>query len=254
MSLIPLPVVIVHYHSYTRLEECLEALEGQTLPHAEIVIVDNGSSEAEKEKLNELNEQKLIRVIFSSENIGFAKANNLAFSLLKNHAHVTLLNPDAIPDHDWLEQMARAIQKYPDTSAFGSLMTQYHQPHLIDGMGDCYHVSGLAWRKAHGKKLTSKMLTSNLVFSVCAAAACYRTSTLNALNGFDEDLFCYHEDVDLGFRIQLLGGACRFIPEAKVKHVGLEASQNKEHFAFYHGHRNIEWVYVKNMPMILLMV
>ena len=249
-----LPVVIVNYHGYERLKECLEALSTQTHPFTEIVIVDNGSSESERAELETLIQSERIRVIFSPENLGFAKANNLAFPLLKSYTHVALLNPDAIPAPDWLEQMACAIQKFPDTSAFGSFMAQYHHPDLIDGLGDCYHVSGLAWRKGHGKKHTNKKLESRLVFSVCAAAACYKTSVLNELNGFDEDLFCYHEDVDLGFRIQLLGGSCRFIPEAKVRHVGLESSRGKNDFSFYHGHRNLEWVYLKNMPLFLLIL
>lgn len=43
------------------------------------------------------------------------------------------------------------------------------------------------------------------IFAPCAAAALYRRSVLQQLGGFDEHYFCYMEDVDLGFRLRLLG-------------------------------------------------
>ena len=69
------------------------------------------------------------------------------------------------------------------------------------------------------------------------------------MDGFDEDFFCYFEDVDLGFRLRLAGHRCLLVPDAVVYHVG-SATTGGQHgdFAVYHGHRNLVWTYVKNMP------
>jgi GT2 family glycosyltransferase len=90
------------------------------------------------------------------------------------------------------------------------------------------------------------------IFSPCAAAALYRTAALQALGGFDEDFFCYGEDVDLGFRLRLAGHDSLLVHNAIVRHVGSASTGDKRSaFASYHGHRNMVWVFVKNMPGIL---
>ena len=87
------------------------------------------------------------------------------------------------------------------------------------------------------------------IFSPCAAAALYRRNALVAVGAFDEDHFCYLEDVDLGFRLRLAGFRAIYVPGAVVHHVG-SATSGGQHsdFALYHGHRNLVWTYVKNMP------
>ncbi len=90
------------------------------------------------------------------------------------------------------------------------------------------------------------------VFSACAAAALYRRDVFEALGGLDEDFFCYMEDVDLGFRLRLAGWGCTYVPTAVVHHVGSATSGRRSHFTTYHGHRNLVWVFFKNMPGALL--
>src|SRR5262249_1579213 len=68
----------------------------------------------------------------------------------------------------------------------------------------------------------------------------------------DERYFCYHEDVDLGFRLRLLGERCQFEPAARVRHAGSGITGRASDFAVFHGARNGLWTYIKNMPGILL--
>jgi GT2 family glycosyltransferase len=57
--------------------------------------------------------------------------------------------------------------------------------------------------------------------------------------------------VDLGFRLRLLGHECRYVPDAVVRHIGSALSGVGSDFSVYHGHRNLVWTYVKNMPPAL---
>ena len=66
--------------------------------------------------------------------------------------------------------------------------------------------------------------------------------------GFNEAFFCYLEDIDLGFRLQLLGYRCIYIPDAVVIHEGAAVVGKHSDFQVYHGHRNLVWTYVMNMP------
>lgn len=187
-----------------------------------------------------------------STNSGFAAANNLAVNMLDDCECVALVNPDAFLASDWLEKMLTAASDSPHAASFACLLLQADAPRLQDGAGDVYHCSGLAWRAGHGQPAESAPRAACEVFSPCAAAALYRRQVLIDVNGFDEQFFCYMEDVDLGFRMRLLGWSCMYVPEAKALHVG-SASTGGQHssFAVYHGHRNLVWCYVKNMPSSL---
>jgi GT2 family glycosyltransferase len=72
------------------------------------------------------------------------------------------------------------------------------------------------------------------------------------LGGFDERLFCYCEDVDLGYRLRLAGERTLVIPDAVVEHEGSASTGGpRSDFAVFHGTRNRFWVFVKNTPPVL---
>ena len=248
-------VVIVTYNSTSTLNVCLDALARQTLDPARTLIIDNASPEGFPEAA--LAGRRNLEVVRNNENVGFAAANNQAFEILRDDASielVALLNPDAFPEREWLAALVDAAERHPDFDAFASRMMIDGTDDIVDGMGDAYHVSGLAWRIGHGLRLGPSHLIGREVFGVCAGAGLYRLDTLRSIGGFDTDLFCYLEDVDLSFRLRRIGRKSRYVPSAVVWHVGGESTRENGAFRLYHGHRNMIWVYLKNMPTGLLLL
>jgi N-acetylglucosaminyl-diphospho-decaprenol L-rhamnosyltransferase len=237
-------VVVVNYNSGDCLARCLDALKAQYFRDFSVIIVDNGSADESRLTLDRAPEAW--RVIRMGRNSGFAAANNHAFALADS-PWVAALNPDAFPDPDWLEQMALAIERFPDAAAFGSLQIDAARPGYLDGAGDVYHASGVFWRGGFGKAL-ARQQGEGEVMSVCAAAAAYRRETFAASGGFDEEFFCYGEDVDLGFRLRLAGHRSIQLATAVVRHVGGASGGRRSDFALYHGVRNRLWLFLKNMP------
>ena len=87
------------------------------------------------------------------------------------------------------------------------MQLDFNDPGRLDGAGDNYLAVGVPWRGCHGHDVsTVHKATDGEVFSACVAAALYRTEVFKAAGGFGEDYFCYVEDVDLEFWLQLLGG------------------------------------------------
>jgi GT2 family glycosyltransferase len=127
--------------------------------------------------------------------------------------YIALLNNDTVPDPGWL----RALR------------------HGIDGD------SGFV------------LAESREVFGVCGAACLLPKDVYDELRGFDEDFFAVHEDVDLSYRARLLGYRCRYVPEAVVRHHGSVTLGRLSTFAVFHGQRNLEWLYVKNTPVSILL-
>jgi len=238
-------IIIINWNSWRLLSRCLESLSKQTYTDFKIFVADNASDQPPPDAIF----SKFPDLVFvqNSDNLGFARANNRLLELV-NSEWVVLLNPDAFPESDWLEQLMNAANKCPDYSCLSSRLYMAENPAKLDGDGDSYHISGLAWRNRHGKTARHNSMPRE-IFSACAAAAMYRTSVILGAGGFDEDFFCYFEDVDLGFRLRLAGHQCLLVPTALVYHVGSATSggENSD-FSVYHGHRNLVWTYMKDMP------
>lgn len=238
-------VVIVNWNSGALLGECLRCLEAQTLRPRRVVVVDNGSSD-ESAKHAEAFEN--VTVDRAGANLGFAGGNNRALARCDTE-FVALLNADAFPEPDWLERLVAAAKAYPEVAAFGSRQLREGNADVLDGIGDSYHLSGAVWRARHGVRQRAEDLVAREIFSPCAAAALFRRQALVDVGGFDEDFFCYVEDVDLGFRLRLAGHKAMYVPDAVVRHMGSATTGGpRSDFAVYHGHRNLVWAFVKNMP------
>lgn len=167
---------------------------------------------------------------------------------------MALVNPDAFPETGWLAALIAATDRHPTAASFASRLMRDGAPGVLDGAGDVYHVSGLVWRHGHGRPIAEvpEALVERPVFAACAAAALYRRQDWLAVQGLDERYFCYVEDVDLGFRLQLAGRDCWYVPDAVAAHVGSASAGVGSAFAVYHGHRNLAWTYVKDMPAPLI--
>jgi GT2 family glycosyltransferase len=159
-----------------------------------------------------------------------------------------LLNPDAFPEPGWLGALVEAARKHTEFAMFGSRLILDADHRVLDGIGDVYHVSGLHWREGYLRPVGPDCSRPREIFAPCGAAAMYRRDAFEALGGFDEDFFCYAEDIDLGFRMRLAGHRAMYVPDAVVYHVGSASTGPRSDFSVYHGHRNLVWAYVKNMP------
>jgi GT2 family glycosyltransferase len=247
----PVGVVIVAWNADSCLGECLAALARQTVRPCRVVVIDNASTDGSVDAARV--RHPWAEIVRLPRNVGFAAANNAGIRALHDCPWVALLNPDAFPEPTWIEALLRAARTHPECAAFGSHMLKATDPRLMDGTGDVYHVSGRTWRRDEGMR-ADQVEPHGLseIFAPCAAAACYRREILLAAGGFDEEYFCYMEDVDLGFRLRLGGYRSLYVPDATVLHVGSAVTGRYSDFSVYHGHRNLVWTFLKNMPLPLL--
>ena len=251
MSLIRTSILITPWNSGAYLPRCLECLVAQTVQDFEIIIVDNGSTDGSLDDLEAQWPDLNLSIERLGENRGYTVANNLGARLALGK-WLALLNTDAFPEPDWLENLLKAAEKYPAYSFFASRQLQAKDPQLLDGCGDALHVSGQAWRWFYNYPADRYGLEPREVFSACGAAALYERTAFLAVAGFDEDFFSYLEDIDLSFRLRLRGYRCLYVPQAVVHHIGSASLGLLSDFAFYYAHRNFIWCFLKNMPPGLL--
>lgn len=239
-------VVIVNFNSGDLLGRCVTHLENQSRPADRILVVDNHSTD---NSLDTLATRPAVETVRLKENRGFAAANNIACRELADTDYIITLNPDAFAEPGFIEALQNAAERHPDCASFAARMLRCDG--RIDGAGDTYHISGLVWRAGHGQWDQAADCEAREVFAACAGAAMYRTSEILDAGGFDESFFCYVEDVDLGYRLQLAGRHCLYVPGATVVHIGSAITGQYGDFATYHGHRNLVWTFAKNTPLAL---
>ena len=227
----------------------VESLLSQTLTNFECILVDNGSTDGSLESLPELDAR--FTLIQAGENLGFAVANNRA-AVRASADWIALLNPDAFARPDWLENGLKARTRLPKTAMVGSTQYLALEPEKFDGLGDEYHAFGIAWRAGFNKNIQA--ISDRETFGPCGAGAFYDRRIFQELGGFDESFFCYHEDVDIAFRMRLAGYRCVQSADTIIDHVSSAISGRASEFAVYHGTRNRIWTFFNNMPGPLLIL
>jgi GT2 family glycosyltransferase len=224
------------------------AVAAQSEPRWRLVLVDNASRPDERPRQADL--PPGASIIQCEKNLGFAAANNLA-ARDADTPYLIFLNPDAFPEPGWLAALIATAERFPQAAAIGSTQLRADAPGVYDGAGDILHASGLAFRASYGRRRAQAPPLGES-FSACAAAMLVRRAAFAAAGGFDERYFCYFEDVDLGFRLRLLGWRVLQSPDAVVAHVGGGVGGARSPFGDYHGARNRLWTFFKCMPAPLL--
>ena len=242
-------VIIVNYNGGDYIGSALDHLRAQTRPPDEVFVIDNASTDGSREVID-LSGLTKAQMIALDENVGFARANNIA-AKQANGDWLALLNPDAMPAETWLEELLDATRRHPGVTMFASAQLDASDPSIMDGAGDCYHVLGIPWRGGFGRP-AAELPGEGECFSPCGASALFKRTTFIESGGFTESFFCYCEDVDLGFRLRLRGEKCIFVPDALVHHHGSAISGRYSDFTVRLGTRNRLRTYLINMPPVAL--
>jgi GT2 family glycosyltransferase len=242
-------IIIVGFNSRPHFAQQKMALEAQTVQGFSLIYWDNASEPTHRPSPADLMAGAIL--VQSERNLGFAGANNQAAAMTQT-PYIVLLNPDAFPEPEWLERLLAAAARYPHAASIGSTQRDATDAKRWDGLGDAYHAFGAPWRGGYGAIGLAPQ--EGETFSACAAAALYRRTAWEEAGGFEERFFCFGEDVDLGFRLRLLGHGCVQAAAALVAHQGGASAPRRSAFALYHGRRNRLWTYVRCMPLPLLLL
>jgi GT2 family glycosyltransferase len=225
----------------------MNALAAQTLRDFEVIVVDDGSTDATVAWLEAHHPQ--VRVVVNRRNLGFVAACNLGADVARGRILV-FLNNDTEPEAGWAEALAQAVCANPHVAIFASKLLLFDRRDTLHSAGDTLGVDGIPRNRGVWQPDSGQYDRQPVVFSGCGGAVAYRRDVWTALEGFDEAFWMYLEDTDFAFRAQLLGYEARFVPDARVYH-HLSATAGGELASFYVG-RNTVWLLVKNMPRHVL--
>lgn len=201
-------VVVPNWNGRRWLPGLLDSLAAQTRQPDEVVVVDNGSTDGSLELLRS---SAGVRVIELGRNTGFAFAANRGIEAVSADA-VALVNTDVELEPRWLERAVGRLERDGGLGSVATKMVLLDDPSIVDDAGDELRRDGVAHQRGHGRRDEGRWDSPGEAFSACAGAAVYRRAAVLAAGGFDERLFSYLEDVDLGLRLRLAGWRCGYEP------------------------------------------
>lgn len=209
--------IVVNWNRRDLLRACLQSLavEQPGGPSFEIIVVDNGSSDGSLEML--AREFSSVQVIRNSNNRGFCAANNQGIAAARGE-FIALLNNDAEAGPHFLEALMRLFTGRPDVGMAAAKVVVFEDPGLIDKAGHLIYPDGQNRGRGTGEHDTGQFDRIEEVLWPDGCAAMYRKAMLDQIGGFDEDLFAYGDDAELGLRARIAGWSCLYTPHAVARH------------------------------------
>ncbi len=209
-------VVLVNYKGADDTITCLRAFDEVDWPseRLELIVVDNDSQDGSAERIRAAVPHA--KVVESGGNLGFAGGCNTGV------AHATgqwvgFINNDARPGPGWITAAVEAMSADPSVGAVASKVLDW-EGKLVDYVDGSLTWYGMGYkREAEWPDSPEYDVPKDVLFGTGAAmfvpAALYRE-----VGGFDERFFMFYEDVDLGWRLNLLGYRVRYVPGSVAYH------------------------------------
>ena len=218
--------VIVSYADAAATANAARSLQQQTVPLAEVVVVNNlpGAD------LAELPEG--VRLIEPATNLGYPGGANLGAAGAQTD-WIFFLNPDAVAQPDCLERLLEA----GTDDRVGAVGAQVLLPSGLVNAGDNpLHLNGVSWAGRYGEQAERGAPRDAAVVS--GAATLVRTAAWDALGGMNAEYFLYHDDVELSLRLWISGWRVVFQPAALVEH---DYEFDKGNEKWFYLERNRAW-------------
>ncbi len=228
-----LSVIIVSYNTSQITKECIESVIASLRDSGikyEILVVDNNSSDDSVAQLKNLSaEHKQLHLIENDKNLGFGPANNLGVKKSKGE-YLLLLNSDTVVLNNAIEKLLNFTKSNNDADFVGGkLLNKDQTPQPSTGpyyslpvIFGALFLRGDYWGLT--RQSPEKVKRVDWISGACILT---KKEYYEKLDGFDEDIFMYMEEIDLLHRARELGYHVYFYPDAHFIHYGSLSSGNR---------------------------
>ncbi len=253
--MISISIIIPNLNGEEFLPACLESLKtaiDQAKINAEIILVDNASSDTSPEIFTSFCQKNEIKyqLLSLNKNYGFAGAVNRGVEVAKSD-WVLVCNNDLKMDKKWLFIINNVINNQNSKilnskiAAISGTVLNYDGSRF-ESQGLKFHYSGKCDNIINGKPFSTTSLknysTTQLIWGASAALTLYNKKIFTQVGGFDENFFAYEEDVDLSLRLHNLGYTTLYVPRAISYHLGGATSRKMGNFRHRMDAKN--WFYI----------
>ena len=246
-------VVILNWNGRGMLERYLPTLvERTTFPGASIIVADNGSTDGSVEWLQK--QYGGLRLIKFDRNYGFTGGYNRALMEIEADYYV-LLNSDVEVSEGWLEPLAGFMEDNPDAGICQPKILSVAEPDRFEYAGAAGgFIDRYGYPFCRGRLFERVERDEGQYDDACrvmwatGAAMMVRMDDYNAVGGLDAKFFAHNEEIDLCWRLQLIGKEIWCVPQSVVFHVGGATLSKGNPRKTYLNFRNNLLMLYKNLP------
>ncbi|MGB8931643.1 MAG: glycosyltransferase family 2 protein [Anaeromyxobacteraceae bacterium] len=246
-------VVVLTFNTARYVDACFGALARARLAgsRAEVLAVDNASTDGTAAQIRA--RYPWVSVIENPQNLGFAGGNNVGMraAIDRGADWIYLLNPDTEVEAGFLEHALAVARETPNAGSVQSLLLLPGERPLINTAGNRIHFLGFGYCGLLGAPIEAAPPAPVEIPFASGAAVLLSVPALREIGLFDEFLFLYQEDMDLGWRLRLSGFVNFLAPASVVLH-HYEFSRNVRKYFFLERNRLI--VLFKNLAPRSLLV
>jgi GT2 family glycosyltransferase len=212
----PISVSLLVYNARDRVRPCLDAILNQSHPPAEVLVIDNASTDDTTKIVAE--DYPQVRLVRSEVNGGCSGGRNLQLSQPK-HRHVLILDDDVLLDTACLEHLAGAAQDLADAAVWSPRVCYEEDRDVIQFDGVQLHFIGEAVLTHPGMKI-GPGLSDEPFETLIAGGVAFMVDRDKALSigGYDESFYFGKTDGDFSFRLHGSGESIYTVPKAVVYH------------------------------------
>jgi GT2 family glycosyltransferase len=237
-------IMILNYNGQNILLDCVSSIEKTTYTEFEVFVIDNGSTDDSIACLSR--NFPWVKVVQFEKNYGFCQAYNKAARIIDAEYFLFLNNDIAISNKDWLSEMVKTMSSEPRIGAVGSKLVMFDNTSIIENVGGTiYKWQGGVRIGFEEKDRGQYDKTPVNPFYVSGASLLIKKNLFMQAGGFDSEMFAYSEDLDLCWRLRLMGYKIQSCPRAILIH-RLSASWKKSMKSLYLAHRNFLRASLKN--------
>jgi hypothetical protein len=183
-----------------------------------VLVVDNASSDGSDAIAEEAaGRHESVRLLRSPTNRGYAGAVDLALAEARG-TYVAVLNMDVVVSPGWLEPLIAFLEATPGAGAACPLIVLESDPGRINAAGQNVHVTALGFNRWLEEPRERAGTAPFRVSGLHGAAFLLRRDELEAIGGWDDRGFLYHEDVELSWLLTLAGKEIHCVPASTVSH------------------------------------
>lgn len=245
-------IVILNYNTRNLLQQCLPTvIRNSQYPGASITVVDNASTDDSASWMR--NHYPEIRFIQLTENTGYAGGYNEALKQC-NEDYFVLLNSDAEPDEQWLGPLLQLAAQHPDLGAAQPHLIDYYKRNQFEYAGAAGgFIDKFGYPFCRGRIFGHVEFNQNQynkpmpIFWASGAALFIKREAWEKAGGLDLAFFAHMEEIDLCWRLQLMGYSVWSCPESKVFHIGGATLSNQSPRKTFLNFRNNLLMLHKNL-------
>jgi GT2 family glycosyltransferase len=237
--------IVVNWNGGDHLLDCLDALQQQSRPFDEIIVVDNDSRDGSMERA--LARFGAIRAVRNAENLGFGAGVNRGAAAASGE-WLALINNDTVANRRWLEEMLLEATSAPDIGMVAGKVYLDLNGRVLDKIGHRIAIDGQNFGRGHRMRDSGQYDALRTVSWPDGCAGLWRRSVFDQVGGVDESFFAYADDADLGIRFRLAGWRCGFAPRSIMEHRHSGSLGAYSPRKLYLVERNRIWLSAKYFP------